>query len=71
VVERLNPQRKAEVLRFLVEANLVQSVGGKAPIITLNGADLEGVILSGAVLMKPVHTKPVHTLDPLEILQTN
>jgi uncharacterized protein YjbI with pentapeptide repeats len=66
VVERLNPQRKAEVLRFLVEANLVQSVGGRAPIITLNGADLEGVILSGAVLMKPVHTKPVHTLDPLD-----
>src|SRR5829696_2767833 len=61
VVERLNPQRKAEVLRFLVEANLVQSVGGRAPIITLNGADLEGVILSGAVLSKPVHTKTVQT----------
>src|SRR5829696_7669683 len=71
VVERLNPQRKAEVLRFLVEANLVQSVGGRVPIITLNGADLEGVILSGAVLMKPddtkpVDTKPVHPLDPLD-----
>jgi uncharacterized protein YjbI with pentapeptide repeats len=61
VVERLNPQRKAEVLRFLVEANLVQSVGGRAPIITLNGADLDGVILSGAVLSKPVHTKTVQT----------
>jgi uncharacterized protein YjbI with pentapeptide repeats len=76
VVERLNPQRKAEVLRFLVEANLVQSVGGRAPIITLNGADLEGVILSGAVLSKPVHTKhkkpvqtpwgPIEPLGPLD-----
>jgi uncharacterized protein YjbI with pentapeptide repeats len=68
VVERLNPQRKAEVLRFLVEANLVQSVGGRAPIITLNGADLEGVILRGAVLMKPGDTKrtgfTVQNLDP-------
>jgi hypothetical protein len=45
VLERLDPQRKTEVLQFLVEAKLVQSVGERAPIITLSGADLKGVLL--------------------------
>jgi Pentapeptide repeats (8 copies) len=46
VLQRLNPKRKAAVLQFLVEANLVQSVGGRAPILTLRGADLQGAKLS-------------------------
>ncbi len=61
VLGRLDPSRKADVMQFLVEAELVQSVeGGKGSIITLTGAalsnadlsfaDLSGAHLSGAHL---------------------
>jgi hypothetical protein len=50
ILERVNPDRKAEVMQFLVEASLIQSVGGKSPIIGLRGADLHNTDLrpSGA-----------------------
>ena len=42
MLERLDPSRKTAVVQFLVEANLVQRVAGTGPIISLNGADLDG-----------------------------
>jgi uncharacterized protein YjbI with pentapeptide repeats len=50
MLESVDPDRKTEVMRFLVEAVLVQSVGGKNPIIELSSADLHNIDLrpSGA-----------------------
>jgi len=45
VLSRLDPSRKADVMRFLVEAELVQSVEGTGPIIRLSGANLSGASL--------------------------
>jgi uncharacterized protein YjbI with pentapeptide repeats len=55
VLERLDPSRKAQVMRFLVEAKLVQRVGERPPLIGLSGANLSGTTmfafdLSGADL---------------------
>jgi uncharacterized protein YjbI with pentapeptide repeats len=40
VLGRLDTSRKEEVMQFLVEADLVQGVDGRDPIIGLSGADL-------------------------------
>jgi uncharacterized protein YjbI with pentapeptide repeats len=40
VLERLDPARRNALIQFLGEANLVQSVEGRAPIITLSSASL-------------------------------
>jgi hypothetical protein len=48
VLGRLNPSRKADVIQFLVEADLVQRADGRDPIIGLSGADLRGADLSDA-----------------------
>jgi uncharacterized protein YjbI with pentapeptide repeats len=45
VLERLDPSRKTAVMQFLNEAQLIQSVEGSKPIITLSGANLSGAIL--------------------------
>jgi uncharacterized protein YjbI with pentapeptide repeats len=50
VLGRLDPSRKSEVMQFLVEAELVQRVEGRAPIIRLSNADLSGAVLSTAKL---------------------
>src|SRR5215208_4634491 len=50
VLERLDPRRIEAVAQFLVEADLVQSVEGREPIITLSGANLFGANLFGANL---------------------
>jgi len=50
VLGRLDPSRKTAVMQFLVEADLVQSVEGREPIITLSGANLFGANLFGASL---------------------
>jgi uncharacterized protein YjbI with pentapeptide repeats len=55
VLGRLDPNRKTALTQFLVEAELVQRVDGRDPIISLRGADLSGANLflanlSGAVL---------------------
>src|SRR5215218_2101050 len=47
---RLDPSRKADVIQFLVEADLVQRADGRDPIIGLSGADLSGADLSDANL---------------------
>jgi uncharacterized protein YjbI with pentapeptide repeats len=50
-LRRLDPSRKVAVVRFLVEANLVQRVEESSPVISLANADLRGSIdLSGANL---------------------
>jgi hypothetical protein len=50
VLERVGPSRKTAVMQFLVEAELVQRVGGRGPIITLTGADLRNTDLQVANL---------------------
>ena len=50
VLGRLDPSRKADVIQFLVEADLVQRADGRDPIIGLSGADLSGADLSDANL---------------------
>jgi len=47
VLGRLDPARKTEVMQFLVEAKLIQSVKGREPIIGLVGADLRGTSVPG------------------------
>lgn len=56
VLERLDAERKAEVMGFLVEAKLVQSVEGREPPIRLSGANLKKVDMNyynlrGAILI--------------------
>ena len=46
VLGRLDPSRKTAVMEFLVEAELVQRVEGRGPIIRLGSADLRGANLS-------------------------
>src|SRR5829696_7968162 len=48
VLGRLDPARKTEVMQFLSEANLIHSVNGREPIISLDGADLKGTSVQGA-----------------------
>src|SRR5215203_818166 len=48
VLGRLDPDRKTQAMQFLVEAELVQSVDDRDPIIALSGADLNGVDLKEA-----------------------
>lgn len=50
VLGRLDPSRKTEVMRFLLAAQLVQSVDGNEPVILLYRADLHGADLSYADL---------------------
>jgi len=46
VLGRLDPTRKSAVLQFLVEAELLQRIEGRGPIIKLSGANLSGARLS-------------------------
>jgi hypothetical protein len=50
VLRRLDLSGKIALMQFLVEADLVQRVEGRDPIISLRGADLSDAILSGAIL---------------------
>src|SRR5215216_3786865 len=50
VLERLDPSRKTAVMQFLAEAELVQRVEGKEPIMSLNSVDLSGANLRDANL---------------------
>src|SRR5829696_3016723 len=51
LLRRLDGERMASVLQFLVEAKLVQRVEERAPIIRLGGADLSGAYLRVADLI--------------------
>jgi uncharacterized protein YjbI with pentapeptide repeats len=51
VLGRLDPSRKTAVMQFLEEAELIQEVEGRDPIISLDGAALSGTDLSGADLI--------------------
>jgi uncharacterized protein YjbI with pentapeptide repeats len=46
VLGRLDPSRQSAVMEFLVEAELVQRVEERGPIIRLEGANLSGAVLS-------------------------
>jgi hypothetical protein len=45
-LEELDPTLKAQVMRFLGDASLVQGAPGEEPVISLDGADLEDVDLT-------------------------
>jgi hypothetical protein len=45
VLARMDPSRRQDVMQFLVEAELVQEVEGRGPIIGLGGAQLRDVDL--------------------------
>jgi uncharacterized protein YjbI with pentapeptide repeats len=49
-LRRLDPSRKSQVIQFLSEANLVQTVDGKVPVINLDEAGLGNVGMIGADL---------------------
>ena|SRR5215211_152154 len=51
VLSRLDPSRKTALMQFLVEAELVQRVEGREPIISLRGADLRNAKLHLAYLV--------------------
>jgi hypothetical protein len=42
VLRTLDPNRKRQVIQFVAEAKLIQTVEGREPIIKLGGADLSG-----------------------------
>jgi uncharacterized protein YjbI with pentapeptide repeats len=46
VMESLDPSRRLQVVQFLLEAKLIQSVDDRDPIIRLSGANLSGADLS-------------------------
>jgi uncharacterized protein YjbI with pentapeptide repeats len=48
VLSRLDPSRKTALIEFLIEADLVQRVDGREPIINLRGAGLRGAELLDA-----------------------
>jgi uncharacterized protein YjbI with pentapeptide repeats len=50
VLEELEPDRKTQVLRFLIAAKLVQRIDHKEPVISLSQANLQGVELHEANL---------------------
>jgi hypothetical protein len=50
VLARMDPSRRQDVMQFLVEAELVQEVEGRGPIIGLGGAQLRDVDLAFADL---------------------
>ena len=50
VLARLDPSRKAAVVQFLDEAELVTKEEGGGPVIALTGADVSGANLKGADL---------------------
>jgi uncharacterized protein YjbI with pentapeptide repeats len=50
VLGRLDPSRKTALMQFLVEADLVQRVDGRDPIISLRGADLNNADLEFAIM---------------------
>jgi uncharacterized protein YjbI with pentapeptide repeats len=51
VLRRLeDPNRKTAIMEFLVEAELVQRIEGRGPVISLGGAELRGANLSDATL---------------------
>ena len=45
ILSRLDPKRRSRILQFLLEAELVQRLELKNPVINLSGANLKGVVL--------------------------
>jgi uncharacterized protein YjbI with pentapeptide repeats len=50
VLGRVDPSHKTALMQFLVEADLVQRVDRRDPIISLRAADLRNVYLSNSIL---------------------
>jgi uncharacterized protein YjbI with pentapeptide repeats len=50
VLGRLDPSRKTALMQFLVDADLIQRVDGRDPIIGLSGADLKDAVVMDADL---------------------
>jgi hypothetical protein len=54
VLEELEPNRKTQVLRFLIAAELVQRIDHKEPVVSLSQANLQGADLASADLSEAV-----------------
>jgi hypothetical protein len=65
-LEGLDPTHKGQVMRFLVDASLVQGAPGEEPVISLIGANLEGVDLTYST---PGDTQP-HASAPVADLSS-
>jgi hypothetical protein len=50
ILRTVDPQHQAEVMKFLLDANLVQATDGRTPAIRLSGADLWGIYMPNADL---------------------
>jgi uncharacterized protein YjbI with pentapeptide repeats len=49
-LQTLDPDRKFNVMQFLIETDLIQGMDGEAPIVSLAGAPLSDMVLRGASL---------------------
>ena len=68
-LEGLDPVHKGQVMRFLVDAGLVQGAPGEEPVISLIGADLEGVDLTYSTPgdARPYASAPVPDLSSADL----
>jgi hypothetical protein len=68
-LEGLDPAHKGQVMRFLVDASLVQGAPGKEPVISLIGANLEGVDLTYSTPgdTRPYASAPVPDLSSADL----
>jgi hypothetical protein len=70
VLEELDPSHKGQLMRFLVDASLVQGAPGEEPVVSLVGADLEGVDLPYSAPpgdARPYASAPVPDLSRAEL----
>jgi uncharacterized protein YjbI with pentapeptide repeats len=54
VLQRLDASRKAQVINFLAEANLIDKEAPNPPVISLQDANLEGVKLEGSMYLASI-----------------
>ena len=68
-LEELDPTHKGQVMRFLVDASLVQGAPGENPVISLIGANLEGVDLTYSTPgdTRPYSSAPVADLSSADL----
>jgi hypothetical protein len=68
-LEELDPAHKGQVMRFLVDASLVQGAPGEEPVISLIGANLEGVDLTYSTRgdTRPYASAPVPDLSSADL----
>jgi hypothetical protein len=68
-LEELDPTHKGQIMRFLVDASLVQGASGEESVISLIGADVEGVDLTYSAPgdARPYASVPVPALSSADL----